>query len=224
MDTCLLTSAVPISECAAALDRMRACLQQHRFSEGRYFSPDELEAYRGRLADVERRWAAFARAGWSDAIAAERRRPYQWQRAGGDVELAGRRHIVHVFLCPAAEGEAALSILFDASVWRALRSDDGAIDEAVRADLLALIHGVVDSFAPAAFGVLRVDDPTDLARLLTAADVRDWLLVPSLDIVRAWPLALAGLRDAPALGDVRARRSSGHLFERGGYLELDLIS
>lgn len=219
MDICLLTAPIPIAACDLALTRLRGCLQQFHFTEGRHDTDDERKAYAGRLADVARRRAAFARTGWTGEVAASRGRPYEWLCAAGDIELAGRRHIVHVFVCPSAAGEAALSLLFEASLWRALHSDrepiEQIVDGAVHAALVALIDGAVASFATSAYGVLRVEDPSDLARTITPADVRERLQAASLEVVRRWPLQLAGVRrelvelDAP---------------ERGGYVVLDLIA
>lgn len=221
MDICLLTAPIPIADCDLALTRLRDCLQRFQLTEGRHDTDDEREAYRARLADVARRRAAFARAGWTGEAAASRGRPYQWLCAAGDVELAGRRHIVHAFVCPSAEGEAALSLLFEASLWRALHGDrepsERIVDGAVHADFTALIDGAVASFATSAFGVLGVEDPSDLARTITPADVRERLDAATLDVVRRWPLQLAGIRR-------ELIELAPPLIARGDYAVVDLIS
>jgi hypothetical protein len=229
MDTCLLTTGIPKTSCDAAFARLRTYLTQYGFKERREASDEEIDAYRDSLADCETRWQAFVESGLTDDVTESMRQPYRWFRAGGDIDIDGRLHVVHLFVHPTGPHEAALSVLFDASIWDALHSHrdhvDKAIDDAVKKDFVAFLLLAVESFAPAAFGLRRVNDVADLTSPLTSADVVEWLLAPTFDVIRRWPFQLAGVRHgAVQRRDVEAQRSSGRLIETtSGYLVLDLI-
>ncbi|KQU69094.1 MULTISPECIES: hypothetical protein [unclassified Rhizobacter] len=229
MDTCLLTTGIPTTSCDAAFARLRTYLTQYGFKERREASDEEIDAYRGSLADGEARWQAFVESGLTHDVAESMRQPYRWFRAGGDIDIEGRLHVVHLFVHPTGAREAALSVLFDASIWDALHSDrdpvDKIVDEAVKKDFVSFLLLAVESFAPAAFGLKRVDDLSDLAAELSSADVVEWLAAPTFDVIRRWPFQLAGVRrEAVQRREVEAQRSSGRLIETtSGYLVLDLI-
>ena len=229
MDTCLLTTGIPATHCDAAFARLRAYLVQYGFKERREASDEEIDAYRESLANCEARWQEFVESGLTIDVTQSMRQPYRWFRAGGDIDIEGRLHVVHLFVHPTGPREAALSVLFDASIWDALHSDrdysDEIIDHAVKKDFVAFLLLAVESFAPTAFGLKRVNDVSDLTSPLTSADVVEWLLAPTFDVIRRWPFELAGVRhEAVQRREVMAQRSSGRLIETtSGYLVLDLM-
>ncbi|NKI95265.1 hypothetical protein [Rhizobacter sp. SG703] len=229
MDTCLLTTGIPAANCDAAFARLRTYLAQYGFKERRYASDEEFDAYRHSLAECEARWQAFLESGMTTDVTESMQEPYQWLRAAGDIDIEGRLHLVDLFVHPTGPREAALSVLFDASIWDALHSDrdyvDKIIDDAVKKDFVAFLLLAVESFAPAAFGLKRLDDVPDLTRPPASADVVEWLVAPTFDVIRRWNFQLAGVRhETVQRREVEAKRWSGRLFETSsGYLVLDLI-
>lgn len=119
---------------------------------------------------------------------------------------------------PTGPREAALSVLFDSSIWDALHSDrnyiDKIIDDAVRKDFVAFLLLAVESFAPDAFGLKRLNDVSDLTRPLTCADVIEWLVAPTFDVLRRWHFHLVGIRhEAVQRREAEAQRPNARLFE-----------
>jgi hypothetical protein len=231
MNTCLLTAGIPATSCDAAFVRLRDFLSQYKFNEYCYFtSEEELDDYRDSLVECEVRWQTFLESGLIDSVRESMQDPYQWLRASGDIEIEGRLHIVSLFVHPTGPREAALSVLFNSSVWNALHSDrkfsDKIIDNAVKNDFVAFLLLCVESFAPAAFGLRRIDDVTDLTRPLNSADVVEWLVAPTLDVIRRWQFHFAGVRrEAVQRREVEAQRPNARLFETtSGYLVIDRIS
>jgi hypothetical protein len=223
VDTCLNVSAFDLASADAGFKKAREYLRRFSLRE------NPSDEYKQVVDNSAQNWAEFLKTGLSKELAELLNRPYQWLRVQGEIEIESHHHGIELFTFPISQNKAGLSIALSSSVYDAIYSFkppfEQAIDVNVKQDIITLVLLIASSFSVGAFLLRPVADVEDLVFPLKFADVQEWLVSPSPDVVRRWANLLVGIRaEFIERTKVEKKWPVEHLMESStGFLILDGI-
>lgn len=230
MDTCFVLSELESASSEAKLKKVRGYFQQFSLTECPYSSGDQIAKYKKTLANAEQNWREFLEAGFSESMAKLARKPYEWLRFAGEIEILKEHHLIELFLYPVSGNKAAVSVTFDSSVYDAMYSFKSYLEEEidlkVKQDFVALLLLIATGFSASAFALKRLEDVEDLVSHVKVADIHDWLVAPTIESMRRWQFQFVGIRaDMVDRRQVEKKWSATSLREtNSGYLIYDRIA
>jgi len=192
VDTFLAVTEIDAANVEAGLEKARDQLRKFSFKEIRD------EAVRKGAAEASERWKALLAGTIDQDLEALRRTPYAWRRLVGEIAIARGTHGFELFLCPISRTKAAVSVAFFESLHEAVYSFkpsyEKEIDVEVKEDFASLFVVLTRSFSAGAFALRRMEEMTDLVEPVTEAEIRDWLVSPTPELVSRLRIMLAGVR------------------------------